>query len=166
MTRHAAALLLAGVLLVPACTTRTGAASEPETDPTSSIPTSSSSATSAPPAPTRAADGGNVAACRDAVCEVRLTGRTVIPVEPATGVTELVVESIADDAVTAAITLSGNEFSLDCQGDPRCETTIVGTTPPAAYARAHPGARVTVNQVVVAVTAAADDVAVLRLSRS
>ncbi|MGH3880035.1 MAG: hypothetical protein ACRDSK_23675 [Actinophytocola sp.] len=165
MTRHAAVLLLAGVLLVPACTARTGAASAPTTPPTTTT-TSSAPSSSAPPAPTAAADGGNVAACRDAVCEVRLTGRTVIPVGPATGIAEVAVESIVDDAVTAAITLSGNEFSLDCQGDSRCETSIVGTTPPVAFITAHPGARVAVNRVVVAVTAAADGVAVLRLSRS
>jgi hypothetical protein len=165
MTRQAVALLLAGVLLVPACTSRSGAASTPT--PTSTPTTSSSAPTSStPPAPTAAADGGNVAACRDAVCEVRLTGRAVIPVGPASGIAELIVESIDDDTVTAAITLSGNEFAIDCQGDSRCETSIVGTTPPAAYTRAHPGARLAVNGVVVAVTAAADGVAVLRLSRS
>jgi len=163
MTRHAAALLLAGVLLVPACTARTGAASAPTTTPTTTTTTPFSST---PPAPTTAADGGNVAACRDAVCEVRLTGRTVIPLAPATGIAELAVESIVDDTITAAITLSGNEFSIDCQGDSRCETSVVGTTPPVAYTRAHPGARLAVNRVVVAVTAAADGVAVLRLSRS
>ena len=41
----------------------------------------------------------------------------------------------------------------------------MGTTPPVAFATAHPGARVTVNRVAVVITAAADGVAVLRLSR-
>jgi len=82
MTRRAAALLLIVVLVVvSACTTTRTAA----------------------PAPTAAKDGANVAACRDAVCEVRLAGRTVQSVAPATGITEVAVESIVDDAVTAAI---------------------------------------------------------------
>jgi hypothetical protein len=160
MTRRAAALLLAAVLVVPACTTRTADPAPRKTTTTTTTTTSST-----PPAPTSAKDGTNVAACRDGVCEVRLTGRTVIPVNPAVGVTEVAVESIAGDEVTAMITLSGTHFDLNTEGDPRSQTSIVGTTPPVAYATAHPGARVLINKVALAIPAAADGTAILQLSR-
>ncbi|MGH3760365.1 hypothetical protein [Actinophytocola sp.] len=165
MTRRAAALLLTAVLVVPACTTRTGGAA-PATSGTASSPTTTTtSATTAPPAPTAAADGGNVAACRDGACEVRLTGRTVIPVAPAAGITELAVESITGDEVSTALTLAGNTFDMNCEGDERCQTSFVGTTPPVGFVVAHPGARVTINRLVVEIPAAADGTAILRLSR-
>jgi hypothetical protein len=159
MTRRAAALLLAAVLVVPACTTR---AAEPAPRTTT---TRSTTTTSAPPAPTSAKDGTNVAACRDGVCEVRLTRRTVLPINPAVGITEVAVESIVGDQVTAAITLSGNQFEANCTGDERCETSFVGTVPPVAFVTAHPGARAIINKVVVAIPAAADGTAILQLSR-
>jgi hypothetical protein len=160
------ALLLAAVLVVPACTTRTGpadAAPAPETTTTTAVTTTTT--TPPPPPPAKAKDGGNIAACRDGVCEVRLTRRTVIPVSSATGITEVAVESIIGNEVTAAITLATGHFSMGCTGDDACRTSLVGTSPPVAFATAHPGALVSVNKVLLSVRAAAHGTAILRLGR-
>jgi hypothetical protein len=125
--------------------------------------TTTTTTTTVPPA--KAKDGGDIAACRDGVCEVRLTRRTVIPVNPATGITEVAVESIVGAEVTAAITLSTGQFSMNCTGDDACRTSFVGTSPPVAFATAHPGAHVSINKVVLSVPAAADGTAILSLGR-
>lgn len=164
MTRRPAALLLAAVLVVPACTSRTAPAdAAPPAAPTTTTTVVTTTTTPSPPA--KARDGGNIAACRDAVCEVRLGRRTVIPVDPATGIAEVAVESITGDEVSAAITLSTGHFSMNCTGDDACRTSFVGTSPPVAFATAHPGAHVSINEVVLSVPAAADGTAILRLGR-
>ena len=100
------------------------------------------------------------------MCEVRLSRRTVIPVDPAAGIAEVAVESIVGNELTAAITLSTGRFTMNCTGDDACRTSLVGTTPPVAFATAHPGARVSINKVVLSVPAAADGTAILRLGRA
>jgi hypothetical protein len=169
MTRRVAALALAAVLAVPACTTRTGgpahSASPTSTAAVTTTATTTTTTTSAAPVPTSAKDGTNVAACRDGVCEVRLTKKTVIPVDPATGITVIAVETITGDELNAAITLAGTSVDMNCTGDPRCQTSGVGTSPPAVFATAHPGAHVLVNKVELTIPAAADGVAILRLGR-
>jgi ABC-type amino acid transport substrate-binding protein len=166
VTRRPAALLLAAVLVVPACTTRTADPAEaapPATSPAAT--TTTVVTTTTPPPPPRAKDGGDIGACRDGVCEVRLTRRTVIPVDPAAGISEVAVESIVGNAVTAAITLATGHFSVGCTGDRACRTSLVGTTPPVVFATAHPGAQLSVNKVVLSVPAAADGTAIVALSR-
>jgi hypothetical protein len=166
VTRRLAVLLLAAVLVVPACTTRT--ADPAEAAPPAATTTTTTVVTTTtpppPPPPAKAKDGGNIGACHDGLCEVRLTRATVIPVNPATGITEVAVESIVGNAVTAAITLASGHFSVGCIGDDACQTSLVGTTPPVVFATAHPGAQVSVNKVVLSVPAAADGIAILRLS--
>jgi hypothetical protein len=169
VTRRPAALLLAAVLVVPACTSRTAGPAEaaPPASPTTTTTTvvTTTTTTPPPPPPAKAKDGGNIAACRDAVCEVRLARRTVIPVDPATGIAEVSVESITGDEVSAAITLSTGHFTMNCTGDDACRTSFVGTSPPVAFATAHPGARVSINKLVLSVPAAAGGTAILRLGR-
>ena len=165
MTRRPAALLLAAVLVVPACTSRTGPAQAAPPAKTTTTTTTAVATTTNPPPPRKARDGGNIGACRDAVCEVRLTRRTVIPVNPATGIAEVAVESIIGNEVTTAITLSTGQFSMNCTGDDACRTSLIGTSPPVAFATAHPGAHVSINKIVLSVPAAADGTAILRLGR-
>jgi hypothetical protein len=171
MTRRVAPLLLFLALplllstllvVVSACTTTRSAAPAEAATPATTIAATSSS----PAVPATAKDGTNVAACRDAGCELRLTGRTAIPVAPATGVTEVRVESITGDAVSLTITVAGTGFSVGCAGDDRCETSLVGSTPPVVVSIAHPGAEVSVNDLLLTIPAAADGTAIVALARA
>ena len=93
-------------------------------------------------------------------------GPHVIPVAPAAGVTEVRVESITGDAVSLTITLAGTGFSVGCQGDDRCETSLVGSAPPVVVSTAHPGAEVSVNDLLLTIPAAADGTAIVALTRA
>jgi len=175
MTRRVAPLLLFAALplllstvlvVVSACTTTRTAAPAEAATPTTTTTTTIAVTSSSPAVPATAQDGTNVAACRDAGCELRLTGRTVIPVAPAAGVTEVRVESITGDAVSLTITLAGTGFSVGCQGDDRCETSLVGSTPPVVVSTAHPGAEVSVNDLLLTIPAAADGTAIVALTRA
>ncbi|MFI0408881.1 hypothetical protein [Actinomadura sp. 3N508] len=119
--------------------------------------------------PPRAADGTNVRACKDGTCEVKVTRRVTIPLDEdrleigAIKVTSLRGEEISLDVVLP----SSGAFDVNCEGDPRCQTMVVGPaygSPGSAKITAHPGARLKANGVVVTVVAASQGTAVLRMS--
>ncbi|MPZ81569.1 MAG: hypothetical protein GEV28_14675 [Actinophytocola sp.] len=170
MTRRAAALL-AALLVLPGCMSRTGgAASGPSTEPTTTTTTTTTATTTtttttAPPPPaTPPADGGNVNACTDGTCEVRVTAPTVIPVDPAFGLSYVSLETITGDEVSMVAVIAGGSFTVGCDGDPRCGTGIVAGDVPTATLTGHPGAVFTLNRVRLTMAAVADGAATLRLS--
>jgi hypothetical protein len=159
MTRLAA--ITAVLITLTGCVSRTG---EPVAEPPArSVTTTSTTTSTPPPPPTTAADGGNLAACADGTCEVRVGGQATIPVNPALGVNTVMVMSVTGDEVSATVTFSSGSLVVDCTGDPRCGTSVVGSTPPAAFLTGHRGAVITVNQLVIEVAAVADGAAILRL---
>ena len=99
----------------------------------------------------------------DGTCEVRVRRQARIPLAPALGVSAVTIMSVKGDEVEATATMAGSSFLVECTGDERCQTTVVGSTPPTVFLTGHPGALVTLNQTVVEVAAAADGAAILRV---
>lgn len=158
-------VVLAAVLVtVVGCTSRSAepAPSATSTPTTTTTTSPSPSPAPSPPPPTAPADGGNLAACADGTCEVRVTGQARIPLSPALGVSGVMITSLTGDEVSATATMVGSSFLVECTGDERCETSVVGTTPPAVFLTGHPGALITLNQTVVEVAGVADGAAILR----
>jgi hypothetical protein len=127
--------------------------------------------TSAPASPTptpQAADGTNLRACKDGTCEVKVTR----PVRIQTDVRKLKVSAIRvtslegeEISFEVALPPSG-EFDLNCDGDPRCQTMVVGPafgSSGKANITAHTGAQVQANGITIQVVTAAKGSAILRM---
>jgi hypothetical protein len=113
------------------------------------------------PAPPPAADGTNVEACRDGVCEVRVEGPVSIPVDERYGMQALQVTAVADGLVTvsATMTRSSTVFSGCVAGDcPSGSVSAKGADPagpsmvevraPAGYVARFPALTVASSAVV------------------
>ncbi|MFI0369719.1 hypothetical protein ACH35V_17750 [Actinomadura sp. 1N219] len=134
---------------------------------------SPSAAKAAPATPTASptpppADGTNLRACKDGACEVKVTRRVTIPMdEEKLEVSTIKVTSLKGDAISFEVGLpSSGAFDFNCEGDPRCQTMVVGPAYGSsgnAKITAHPGARVKANGVVIAVVSASEGTAVLRM---
>lgn len=175
MIRTATAALCAALLGIAGCSTTTSGTAEAPTGPVSSPDQNSqmspsrtpstSSTPSSPPTPTTAADGRNLAACSDGVCEVRLTGKATIRFTARLGISSVDIVSVRGNAVSLAVALAGSRFNMECTGDDRCETTVIGGPTPFAYVTGHPGARLRANRLIVEVLAAERGSAIIRMSR-
>ena len=72
------------------------------------------------PAPTLApaADGGDLSACTDGVCEVRIDGPTSVPIDSSYSVQNVMVASIADTMVSITAELTrGGSVRTECVGE-------------------------------------------------
>jgi hypothetical protein len=66
--------------------------------------------------PPTAADGTNISACSDAVCEVSVGPGTAIPLPASTGVKNVKVTTVTRDRVTLTGEDAGNSSSGSCTG--------------------------------------------------
>ncbi|GAA1597847.1 hypothetical protein GCM10009678_94290 [Actinomadura kijaniata] len=176
MTRTGFRLRLAvGLVAFTATTGLAGCGSDKEDaaaereSPSAKAATSTSAPASPTPTPTpQAADGTNLRACKDGTCEVKVTR----PVRIQTDVRKLKVSaikvtSLKGEEISFEVVLpSSGEFDLNCDGDPRCQTMIVGPafgSPGKANITAHPGAQVLANGITIQVVTAAKGAAILRM---
>jgi hypothetical protein len=133
------------------------ASSVPNATPT----TGKSDVTTAPSAPSpHAADGSNLAACKDGRCEVLVDGPTTISIGTRLDVDSLRVESIKQDTVKVTVTAS-NYYSITTDGDSSRIITAMGPTPGVTGPA---GTVLTVNRLRVEVVTVVDGAAVLRLT--
>ncbi|TDD33560.1 hypothetical protein E1287_19180 [Actinomadura sp. KC06] len=121
-----------------------------------------------PPSPAPPADGTNLRACKDGTCEVKVTRRVTIPMdEEKLEVSTIRVTSLEGDAISFEVGLpSSGAFDFNCEGDPRCQTMVVGPAAGSsgnAKITAHPGAQVKANGVVISVVSASKGSVVLRM---
>ena len=131
---------------------------------TGSVSASPSARTSNSPTPRQAADGTRLSACEDGTCEVKVTGPTRIPVNRKSEIASLKVSSISSEEISltaiAASTPTGYTFNSSCGGAP-CTSSVDNDK---ADVKAHAGAEITLNRLVIRVTSLADGSAILRLS--
>jgi hypothetical protein len=82
-----------------------------------------------PPAPPPAADGTDLAACRDGTCEVRVESAATIPLDERYGMSGIAVTSVANGAVVFSTSLTrSSSFDTDCPGAaPNCASGSVTT---------------------------------------
>lgn len=163
--------MLAGVaaLLLGGCASPAPAPAASSTTPvatSTAVPSSSSTPPPPPPPaplPTAAADGGNLRACTDAACEVRLDKpATINLVKQQTGTVR--VTAIEADSVTLNLTFPGGRIEFNCDQGVRC--SLVGATagaPAMIFAVAGTGGWITTNGMRTQVVAVRDGVAVIRL---
>ncbi|MGQ0841795.1 hypothetical protein [Actinokineospora sp.] len=131
------------------------------------VTTTTAKTTATTPPPTAAADGTDLTACADGTCEVRIAGEAGIPVAPASGIAFFQVAEVTADAVSMAFVAGPGSFSFGCDGDARCESSVVGASagsPAIAYATGHQGARFTANRLTAAVIAVGGGSAILRIT--
>ncbi|WP_433323388.1 hypothetical protein [Spirillospora sp. CA-294931] len=166
-TRASGALLAAVTVLSLAGCGSDGskATSKPTASRTSAAPSSSAPPpTSASPVPTAAADGTRLRACTDGTCEIEVKKGARIPVKPKFGVEQVRVTAVKDKGVSLDMLITGGSFSLACDGDDDCQSFVQGATeysPGMARATGHPGAKISINKIVISVLAVSGKSAIL-----
>jgi hypothetical protein len=138
---------------------------EPVTARPSPTATPTPVATSSSAALPSAADGTDLAACRDGSCEVTIEGAASIPLSPRFGVTAMRA-TVSAGVVNLDLRFPTNgSASVDCTGDPRCSTTIEGDThETTGSAIGHRGARIVAGHISVLIIAANGGGMVLRIA--
>jgi hypothetical protein len=160
MTRLVGAVLGLALLAAAGCAAPlAGSASPATTRPAVTT-------TTTPPKPTlpAAADGTDLSACADDVCEVQVTAPGPIHLPEGAGAT-LSIVSIGDNTVTLSFVPTGDgSFTVGCDAtDPTaCDGTQL--TGGNAVVTGHATAKATANNVSVLVVAVVGGSAVLRIS--
>jgi len=112
----------------------------------------------------RAADGDNLSACQAGTCEVQVTGRVEIPIDPRFQLRNLRIDSIGPDGVTWVATLSPAVTSASNHGYCGMEMDSGSATEaPTLRATCHAGAEVDLPSIALGTVAVGDGGAVIRL---
>lgn len=99
----------------------TGSAA-PSASPAGSPPAATASPTPSLP---EAADGTKTRACRDGRCEIRLSGRSTVPLPEKSGLGDIEVISVKNQTLTMVVPLNQGRFS----SEGGCNAAITGGTP-------------------------------------